>query len=129
MESDPTTDLSPPNAIRVETALSRYPVHRLAKRGDVTIDIQEHSDGELTTRWEVSHNSKYGQPGPLAYKLDTLVSLFAAGAIIGAWAGVVRIWPVRYSLQLLEGPPKPFVNEPESLPIAIDSLFELRTAS
>src|SRR3984957_2368036 len=47
--------------------------------------------------------------------------LFVLGAVIGAWAGVVRIWPVRYSLFLLEGPPKPFVNEPESLPIALDS--------
>jgi hypothetical protein len=51
--------------------------------------------------------------------------LFAAGAVVGAWAGVVRIWPVRYSLQLLEGPPKPFVNEPESLPIAVDSAGRL----
>src|SRR5262249_8642924 len=24
-------------------------------------------------RWEVTHNSKFGQPGPLAYKLDTLL--------------------------------------------------------
>src|SRR6204780_326397 len=51
--------------------------------------------------------------------------LFVAGAIMGAWAGVVRIWPVRYSLQLLEGPPKPFVNELESPPIAIDSVGRL----
>jgi hypothetical protein len=51
--------------------------------------------------------------------------LFATGIVIGAWAGVVRIWPVRYSLQLIEGPPKPFVNEPESLPIAIDSAGRL----
>jgi hypothetical protein len=27
----------------------------------------------MTLRWKVSHNSEYGQPGPLAYKLDTLV--------------------------------------------------------
>jgi hypothetical protein len=61
-------------AIRVETALSRYPVHRLARHGDVLIDIREESEaGEVLIRWEVSHNSKYGQPGPLAYKLDTLI--------------------------------------------------------
>ena len=24
-------------------------------------------------KWEVTYNSKYGQPGPLAYKLDTLI--------------------------------------------------------
>jgi hypothetical protein len=53
------------------------------------------------------------------------LSVFVLGAIIGAWAGVVRIWPVRYSLQLLEGPPKPFVNEPESPPIAVDSAGRL----
>ena len=35
------TELSPPNPIRVETALSRYPVHRLAKHGDIAIDIRE----------------------------------------------------------------------------------------
>ena len=53
------------------------------------------------------------------------LSVFVVGAVIGAWAGVVRIWPVRYSLQLLEGPPKPFVNEPESPPLALDSAGRL----
>ncbi len=73
-DSEPNTELPALNAIRVETALSRFPVHRLAKRGDVSIDIREHNNGgEILTRWEVSHNSKYGQPGPLAYKLDTLI--------------------------------------------------------
>jgi Carbohydrate esterase, sialic acid-specific acetylesterase len=47
------------------------------------------------------------------------------GAIVGAWAGVVRIWPVRYSLLILEGPPKPFVYEPESPPLALDSAGRL----
>jgi Carbohydrate esterase, sialic acid-specific acetylesterase len=48
------------------------------------------------------------------------LSVFVAGAIIGAWAGVVRIWPVRYSLELIDGPLKHFVNEPESPPLALD---------
>ena len=62
------------NVIRTETVLSRYPVHKLAKQGSVSIEIrEENEDGELRVQWEVSHNSKYGQPGPLAYKLDTLV--------------------------------------------------------
>jgi hypothetical protein len=52
-------------------------------------------------------------------------SVFAVGAIIGAWAGVVRIWPVRYSLQLIEGAPKPFVNEPESPPLVLDTAGRL----
>lgn len=68
------TELAPQNIIRVETALSRYPVHRLAKQGTVAIEIREESsDGEKLMSWEVSHNSHYGQPGPLAYKLDTLI--------------------------------------------------------
>ena len=68
------TDVPPPNPIRVETVLPRFPIHRLAKHGEISIDIREVSEnGEVTIRWEVSHNSKYGQPGPLAYKLDTLV--------------------------------------------------------
>lgn len=62
------------NSIRIETVLSRFPVHRLAKRGNISIDIRETTDdGEVKTRWEVSHNSKYGQPGPLAYKVDSLI--------------------------------------------------------
>ena len=69
-----TDDILPPNPIRVETGLSRYPVHRLAKHGEIAIDIRERNEsGEVTIRWEVSHNSKYGQSGPLAYKLDTLI--------------------------------------------------------
>jgi hypothetical protein len=64
-----TTDLAPLNRIRVETALSRYPIHRLAKKGTVAIDLV----GETDVKWEVTYSSKHGQPGPLAYKLDTLV--------------------------------------------------------
>jgi integrase/recombinase XerD len=29
--------------------------------------------GEADFKWEVSYNSKHGQPGPLAYKVDTLI--------------------------------------------------------
>src|SRR4051812_45817304 len=59
----------PPNPIRVETALSRYPVHRLAKHGEIAIDIRERNEsGEVLIKWEVLHS-----PGPLAYKLDTII--------------------------------------------------------
>ena len=51
--------------------------------------------------------------------------VFIVGAILGAWAGVVRIWPVRYSLQLIDGLPKPFVSAPESRPFALDSAGRL----
>lgn len=67
-------ELAPQNTIRIETALSRFPVHRLARQGQISIEIIETTErGEIKTKWEVTHNSKYGQPGPLAYKLDTLI--------------------------------------------------------
>src|SRR3954454_16123074 len=72
--SEQPPELVPLNVIRVETALSRYPVHRLAKQGTIAIEIREENPaGEGVIRWEVRHNSKFGQPGPLAYKLDTLI--------------------------------------------------------
>lgn len=70
----PTPELVSLNVIRVETALSRFPVHRLAKQGTTSIEVREISpEGEMLVQWEVSHNSRYGQPGPLAYKIDTLI--------------------------------------------------------
>jgi hypothetical protein len=71
---DMAAELPPPIPIRVETALSRYPVHRLAKHGNIAIDIRQVDEhGEVSIRWEVNHIPKYGQPGPLAYKLDMLI--------------------------------------------------------
>jgi len=73
-ESYEGTDLVLPSPIRVETALSRYPVHRIAKQGTASIEIHERNEsGTVVVKWEVSHNSRFGQPGPLAYKLDTLI--------------------------------------------------------
>lgn len=75
MEPDTQTgsELSQLNTIRVETALSRYPVHRLARKGSIEISIREgNHKGDVTT-WEVDYSKKHGQPGPLAYKLDTLI--------------------------------------------------------
>ncbi|MBV8233726.1 MAG: hypothetical protein JO329_27425 [Planctomycetaceae bacterium] len=66
--------LAPLDVIRVETVLSRYPIHRLAKQGRIAIELRETTKGgETTLQWEIGHHSKYGQPGPLAYKIDTLV--------------------------------------------------------
>lgn len=68
-----TAELLPLNTIRAETVLSRFPIHRLSKRGHINIEIKESNpEGELKTRWKVSYNSEYGQPGPLEYKLDTI---------------------------------------------------------
>ena len=78
--NDPTVsteegaELVPLEIIRSETALSRYPIHNLSTREDVRIEIQrKDATGATTLNWEVSYNSRYGQPGRLAYKLDTIV--------------------------------------------------------
>lgn len=73
-ESPKNPELVSFNVIRVETAFSRYPVHRLARQGTIDIEIREKSEnGEVLIQWVVSHNSRFGQPGPMAYKLDTLI--------------------------------------------------------
>ena len=60
--------------IRVETALSRYPIHRLANKGTISINIRKNDEkGSAILRWEVDYSNKQGQPGPLAYKLDTRI--------------------------------------------------------
>lgn len=65
---------TPKEIIRTETALSRFPIHRLSKKGNINIAIKiTKPTGETKTKWEVSYNSKYGQPSSLAYKLDTLI--------------------------------------------------------
>jgi hypothetical protein len=64
------SDIAPLNRIRVETALSRFPIHRLAKKGTIAINLL---DAQADFKWEVTYNVKHGQPGPLAYKVDTLV--------------------------------------------------------
>jgi hypothetical protein len=69
-------ELAPLDIIRVETALSRFPMHRLTQLGTVRIEIRKaDANGEMTLCWEVSCNEKYGQPGPLAYKVDTRMAL------------------------------------------------------
>lgn len=78
MNTEPTTaaqrNLAAPNRIRVETAVSRFPIHCLSRKGTVTIDLQRLNEaGVADFKWEVTYNSKHGQPGPLAYKVDTLI--------------------------------------------------------
>lgn len=73
-ETEPSAVEKAQSIIRTATALTRYPIHRLTKHGEIAIKLKiVDEDGQLTLLWEVSHNSKYGQPGPLAYKLDTLI--------------------------------------------------------
>src|SRR5262249_48195649 len=60
--------------IRTETILSQYPLHRLAKRANLEIRVtRTNTRGRIISTWEVSPSRKYGEPGPLAYKLDTLL--------------------------------------------------------
>jgi hypothetical protein len=72
-----TTELEssvPINVIRSETVLSKLPIHNLAKKGRVSINIKRrNSTGAVALRWEVSYSEKFGQPRQLAYKLDTLL--------------------------------------------------------
>src|SRR5437868_1764021 len=68
------TDLTPLSIIRTEATLSRFPIHTLEKRGNVNIRIvKKTTNGEVDVKWIVSHNSQAGKPGPLAFKLDTLI--------------------------------------------------------
>lgn len=72
--TEPKRELTPLTRIRVETAVSRFPIHCLSRKGAITIDLHRLNDaGDADYKWEVTYNSKHGQPGPLAYKLDTLV--------------------------------------------------------
>jgi hypothetical protein len=67
-------DLGPITRIGIETELSRYPIHNLAKKGRVDIQIVKKTPtGQIDLRWEVSYSERYGQARQLAYKLDTIV--------------------------------------------------------
>ena len=75
MNQEPkSAELLPLNTVRTETVLFRFPIHRLSKRGEISIEIREAMPtGEIKIMWEVDHPKKLGQPGPLAYKVDTLI--------------------------------------------------------
>ena len=62
-------ELAPVIPIRTEITLTRYPFHRIAKKGKVLIkQTSKNEKGKVVTTWEVKH-----PPGPLAYKIDTIV--------------------------------------------------------
>jgi len=67
-------ELVPLQVIRTETVLSKLPIHNLAKKGTISINISQRNErGETALHWEVSPHPKYGEPRQLAYKLDTIV--------------------------------------------------------
>src|SRR5712691_10861456 len=73
-QASPQPTRAPLSILRAETVLSRFPIHNLTQGRAVTIHLtQTNAQGTLELRWEVSYNERYGPPGPLAYKLDTLV--------------------------------------------------------
>ena len=65
---------TPLRILRTETVLSRFPIHNLTTHGRVSIHLRRiNAQGDLDYLWDVSTSAHYGPPGPLAYKLDTLV--------------------------------------------------------
>ena len=79
-----TSPASPPSEaadlvpIRMETVLSRFPVHDLSKgkaaRSHDKIEIRDRFlYGQSVSLWKVTYNSEYGQPGQDGYKIDTLI--------------------------------------------------------
>jgi len=68
-----STAIEPLRRIRIETVLSKFPIHTLSKTGKVDICITDGKLGERKLVWKVTPNAAYGEPRALAYKLDTLV--------------------------------------------------------
>src|SRR2546425_7836103 len=97
------TTLAPLSILRTETVLSRFPIHNLAKRGKVTIHIRRtNTHGDLELRWEVSYNDHYGPPGPLAYKLDTIVINQLLDALPRPLPSVLKVGSLRHVGLLLD---------------------------
>jgi hypothetical protein len=75
LPSDEVKEMAKVIPIRTETAINQFPFYRLSK-GKEPIQIAittEGKRGKVSTQWEVSANQKYGHPGSLAYRLDTLL--------------------------------------------------------
>src|SRR5262245_41452247 len=67
--------LAPIIRIGTETVLSQFPIHKLSK-GKEPLEIQftkTNPRGKVTTVWRVSPSRDYGEPGILAYRIDTLI--------------------------------------------------------
>lgn len=68
-------DLAPIVRMGVESELSKYPVHNLSRKDPINIEIRETNEkGQILVKWEVAYSNRSGgRPGPLAYKVDTMV--------------------------------------------------------
>jgi hypothetical protein len=100
--------LVPSEVIRTETVLSRMPIHILSKedahkKAAKEISIVERDErGLVRLRWEVSFNQKFGAPGQLAYKIDTLVinrAIYEAGRPVPE---VIRLGSLRELSQIVD---------------------------
>lgn len=71
---DDSQELSQIVPIRNETVFSQFPLHRLSKgREPLSLQITTANEkGKVITTWKVIASADYGEPGILAYKLDTL---------------------------------------------------------
>ncbi len=98
-----TTARTPLSVLRTETVLSRFPIHNLGKHGRVHIHIvQTNAQGEVDLRWAVSYNDLYGPPGPLAYKLDTIVVNQILDTLPRPLPRVIKIGSQRQTCRLLD---------------------------
>ena len=98
-----TTAHTPLSVLRTETVLSRFPIHNLGKHGRVNIHIvQTNAQGEVDLRWAVSYNDLYGPPGPLAYKLDTIVVNQILDTLPRPLPRVIKIGSQRQTCRLLD---------------------------
>jgi len=74
LPADEEQALHPIVRIGVESELSKYPVHNLSRKHTINIEIRETNEkGQVTIKWEAYYNSHFGRPGPLAYKVDTMI--------------------------------------------------------
>ena len=87
---------APLRILRTETVLSRFPIHNLTTHGRVSIHLRRtNAQGDLAYLWEVSTSTHYGPPGPLAYKLDTLVINRLLDALPRPVPGVLHVGSLR----------------------------------
>src|SRR5262249_21567908 len=87
---------TPLRILRTETVLSRFPIHNLTTHGPVSIHLRRtNAQGDPDYLWEVSTSAHYGPPGPLAYKLDTLVINRLLDALPRPVPGVLKVGSLR----------------------------------
>jgi hypothetical protein len=102
MTASPPTALVPLNLIRTDTVLARFPIHNLAKKGEVHIHITiTNAQGQVNCSWQVFPNPAFGAPRQLAYKLDTLVINKKLDALGRPLPKLIRLGSLRQIAQQL----------------------------